>query len=171
MPSPIGLYLKGGAGRYTSGYAPYTAVGPTWGAGLLVQPMPFFGAEIGYEGGHHLTQGALFSLLPTQPGILRSGATALLKLTAPIGWFRPFIGAGFGVSWLTPTGTGSDFLSSRFIQEVPLAGGLEFAAGGLFLGARFTYRFLFNSNFIQDPSRSNISGALADIQGTVAYQF
>src|SRR5262249_28270240 len=141
------LYLKGGAGRYTSGFAPYTSVGPTWGLGIGIQPVSFLGVEVGYEGAHQLTQGALFEFLPSQPGILRSGVTGLLKLSLPLAWFRPFIGAGFGVSWLTPTGTGNDFVSSRFIEEVPLAAGLEFVTGPVAFGARFTYRFLFNADF------------------------
>jgi hypothetical protein len=167
----FGIYIKGGVGRYTSEYAPYTAYGPTYGAGIVIQPLSFLGIEIGYDGSHHMTQGSLFSLLPEQPGVLRNGASALLKLTAPLGWFRPFVGVGFGLSWVQATGNGSGFIADRFMQDVPLAGGLEFAAGPVVFGARFTYRFIFNGDFIQDPCDTDVRGGLGDLQGTVAFRF
>jgi hypothetical protein len=97
--------------------------------------------------------------------------SALIKLSLPLDWFHPFVGVGGGVAWFTPTGPGTSFLQGSFIGELPLAAGLEFWAGPLLLGARFTYHFLFNNHVIQDPSRSQLVGGLGDVQLTGGVRF
>ena len=165
------VFLKGGASFYTGDYATYTQWGPSWGAGFGLSPTKWLTFEVAYEGSHNQTQGAFFTQ-PDKPGLLRNGVDALLKLTLPLEWFRPFVGAGYGVSWLGATGSNTTGLGSAFLQEVPVAGGIEFMAGPVVIGARFTYRFLFSNGIVvQDPNLPNLHGGLGDVQLTLGGAF
>ena len=153
------LFIKGGASFYQADPSPLNQWGPSWGAGVGLSPAKWLTFEFAYEGSHHWPA----ANIGTTPGSLRTGVDALLKLTLPLEWFRPFVGAGYGVGWLNNTGVNTG-AGSAFTQEVPVAGGIEFMAGPLVLGARFTYRFRFmNGNQALD--------GLGDVQATIGAAF
>ena len=52
----------------------------------------------------------------------------------------------------------------------PVAGGVEFVFGDFLVGARFTYRFYLDNNFVNDPANADFSAGLADVQATLGFR-
>ena len=168
----VTVFVKGGANFYPSTSDPlgetefFQQWGPAWGAGVGLSPTKWLTFEVAYEGSHRgLGGGAAFTFSPLAfNGLLRSGIDALVKLSLPLDWYRPFVGAGYGLGWVGVTPISGPPSATSFTQEVPIVGGAELIAGPLVLGARFTYRFRFMSG-------TQPLVGLGDLQATVGAAF
>ncbi|MDQ3266845.1 MAG: outer membrane beta-barrel protein [Myxococcota bacterium] len=163
------LQARGGVSGFTGALGEYTAAGPSWGVGLNVQPYRMIGFEVNYEGSrNHITD----DRFTVSPSLTRHGASAMVKLAPPfLDRIRPFAGVGLGASYVSaddPDG----LYRSDFIQEVPLAAGLEFNSGMFSAGLRATYRFLIDENFADAAQPvGNPEGGLFDASVMVGARF
>lgn len=166
----LNFHARAGVGGFTGGLDDYTSAGPTWGVGFTVQPYRVLGIEVNYEGSRNqLTDDRLAN---TQ-AVMRHGASAMLKLAPPfIERIKPFAGIGLGASYLSADGQTDGLYKSDFVQEVPLAAGLEFNSGAVSAGFRATYRFLLDESFADNAQAvGNPEGGLFDATITVGARF
>lgn len=158
----VNVFLKGGVGGYTGDLSNVTAVGPTWGLTVNLQPLNILGVELGYEG----SRNHLNALGDT--AVFRNGADALLKIAPPfIERIKPFVGAGLGASYVGVQGNGAGVYRNDFMEEVPLAAGIEFNSRSVTAGIRATYRLLVDENF----AGYNRQGGLFDTTLTLGGRF
>ncbi len=145
----LNIFAKGGLGAYTGGLAEFTSPGPSWGVTLNFQPYNFLGVELGYEGSRQAVDDNRF-LDGAEPALVRHGGSSLIKLSPPfLEQVRPFIGAGLGAAYVSVSGEANGLYESDFMEEVPVAAGLEFNSGAFTAGVRTTYRILVNQGFAE----------------------
>ncbi|GEN09342.1 Outer membrane protein beta-barrel domain-containing protein [Myxococcus fulvus] len=166
----VNVFLKGGLGDYTGNLGDLTSTGPSWGLSLNVQPTTFLGFELGYEGSQNGINDV--RILDDGPSIVRQGGSALVKLSPPmLTSVRPFVGAGFGLTYVDVRGTGGGFYDSDTMEEVPLAAGLEFNSGALTAGLRATYRVLIDDAGFANGAVEDTDGGLFDASVTLGARF
>ncbi|MFN0062731.1 MAG: hypothetical protein ACKVPX_09460 [Myxococcaceae bacterium] len=165
-----GIVLLGGAGDYTSTIGEYTVIGPTWGVVISMQPLRFLGVEVGYSGARNELDLLRFPTL-SRASVWRNGANAMVKLGVPYDAIRPFVGAGFGLSVTSITGSPNDgLLTSDFLGEIPLCIGIEVNGRRFNAGVRATYRLLIDAGFL--PAAANGAwGGPIDVQATLGVRF
>jgi len=166
----VNVILGGGIGGYTGDIGGLTATGPAWGVTLNVQPYTMLGFEVGYDGSKNDVTDDRFRAAEA-PSLIRHGASSLVKLSPPLEKIRPFVGAGLGVSYVYANGPATGPYDSDFMEEVPLAAGIEFNAGALTAGIRGTYRILVDDNFADAAVPDDASGGLLDTSLTVGGRF
>ncbi|AGC46431.1 hypothetical protein MYSTI_05144 [Myxococcus stipitatus DSM 14675] len=168
----VNVFLKGGLGDYTGDLGDLTDTGPAWGLTLNVQPTTFLGFEVGYEGSRNGLDD--IRLLGDGPAIVRQGGSALVKLSPPLfTGVRPFVGAGFGLTYVDVRGTGIGGLyDSDTQEELPVAAGLEFNSGALTAGLRATWRLLLDDDFARGAMNGeDVKGGLLDGSVTLGARF
>lgn len=139
----LGVNVTGGLNTYTGDLGNDTGVGAFLGVQADSRPMPVLGLELGYEGSRNPFSNIGGALWRHNVGALAKVGPELLAN----GSLRPFVGAGFGVSVLNPSGDSELLYSNDFITEVPLAAGVDYKlAGSVKAGARATYRILGGEN-------------------------
>lgn len=162
------VFLKGGIGGYTGGLGDQTEAGPTWGAVLNLQPSNVFGFEFAYDGSRNAIDDDRLSLGASDPAALRHGASAMLKLGLPfIERVKPFVGAGLGASYVSITGDTGGLYEGDLMEEVPLAGGIEFNSGVLTAGFRAGYRILIDEGFADPALGGRSEGGIMDMAATL----
>lgn len=168
----LNLLLKGGVGDYVGALGEFSSPGPTWGATLNFQPYDFLGVELGYEGSRQVVDDNRF-LETSAPSLMRHGGSSLIKLSPPfLESVRPFIGVGLGASYVSVSGEANGLYESDFMEEVPMAAGLEFNSGAFTAGVRTTYRLLLNEEFAEAAlAEAGPSGGLFDAALTVGGRF
>lgn len=167
----VGLDVRVGLGGLTGNAGEYTGTGPLLGIAANAQVWPALGVEVGYEG----------QRIPIDESLIGSSSEGLyrhnLGLMAKAGpllndkW-RPFVGAGLGLSYINPT-DGADFLyKNDIVEELPLAAGVDYNFGTIFAGARASYRLMFGESFAEDvrPGLDN-SGNLFNANITLGGRF
>ena len=166
------VFVKGGVGDYVGGLGEFSSPGPTWGATLNFQPYRFLGVELGYEGSRHAVDDNRF-LDGDEPSLTRHGGSSLVKLSPPfLEQVRPFIGVGLGASYVSVSGAANGLYESDFMEEVPLAAGLEFNSGAFTAGVRTTYRLLVNEEFADAAlAEGGPTGGLFDASLTLGGRF
>jgi hypothetical protein len=138
----FGVNISGGLNTYTGELGNDTGVGASLGVQADARPLPLLGLELGYEGSRNPFEnldGALW----------RHNVGALAKVGPELGRngnLRPFVGAGFGVSVLNPSGGSEALFGNDFVTEVPLAAGVDYRFGGVRAGVRGAYRILGGEN-------------------------
>jgi opacity protein-like surface antigen len=159
------VYVKGGVGNFVGSAGEGTQAGPVYGAIVNVQPTNVLGLEIGYAGSRHGLEGASGSLL-------RNGGTAMLKVGLPfVEKVRPFAGVGLSAQWVAVQGAAGGY-GADFMQEVPVAAGLEFNAGAFHAGLRGTYNFLVDAAFADGAAPDGeTSGAMIEGAFTLGGRF
>jgi hypothetical protein len=164
-PKDVNVFLKGGVGTYTGDLANLSDAGPSWGLTVNLQPLNILGVEVGYEGARNRVN----DLGSNETAVLRNGVSALVKVAPPfIESIKPFVGAGLGASYVGVTGANSAGLyRNDFMEEVPLAAGLEFNSRSLTAGVRATYRFLIDEGWAGGANQ----GSLFDTTVTVGGRF
>jgi opacity protein-like surface antigen len=144
-------------------------VGPLLGIAAGAQPWRMLGIEVGYEG----------QRLPIEAKVAGDGEALYrhnLGLLAKAGprinerW-RPFVGAGVGVSYLNVTDGADDIYDNDFVAEVPVAAGLDYTFGKIFAGARATYRLMYGEGFADDFSAGDANGNLFNASITLGGRF
>lgn len=152
----FGVSVSGGLNTYTGELGDDTGVGGFLGVQADSRPLPIVGLELGYEGSRNPFEnldGALW----------RHNVGALAKVGPELGnngALRPFVGAGFGVSVLNPSGGSEAIFGNDFVTEVPLAAGVEYKLGGVRAGARATYRILGGENLDAGQNGNDINVGL-----------
>ncbi|MCP3142707.1 outer membrane beta-barrel protein [Pyxidicoccus xibeiensis] len=150
---PVGIDVRVGLGGFTGDLGDQTGVGPLFGINAGAQPWSFIGIEAGYEG----------QRLPIDDnrvgdgeGIWRHNVGLLAKVGPLIDekW-RPFVGAGAGLSYLNPSDDAEGIYDSDFVSELPLAAGVDYRLGNLFAGARATYRIVGDEEVVNDAVTNN----------------
>ena len=166
------VFVKGGVGDYTGSLGAFTHPGPTWGAVLNFQPYDFLGVELGYEGSRQTVDDNRFAS-GQAPVLLRNGGASLIKLSPPfLERVRPFIGVGLGATYVNVSGEANGLYVSDFMEEVPLAAGLEFNSGAFTAGVRTTFRLLVNQAFADAAlAEAGPDGGLFDAALTLGARF
>jgi opacity protein-like surface antigen len=151
----VGLDVRVGVGGMTGELGGVTGVGPLLGITAGAQPWSALGIEAGYEG----------QRLPLDDARVADGEAMYrhnVGLMAKVGpllndKYRPYVGAGVGLSYLNATDGADDLYRNDFVREVPLAAGLDYKLGNFYAGARASYRLMFGEEFAdaalmgQDP--------------------
>jgi hypothetical protein len=152
----VGLDVRLGLGGLTGDIGADTGTGPLLGIAAGAQVWRALGVEVGYEGQRIPIND---TLVGEGEGLYRHNLGLLAKAGPLINekW-RPFVGAGVGLSYINPT-DGADILyDTDFVQEVPLAAGLDYNFGNIFAGARATYRMLYGVGFADDVNPGTDTG-------------
>lgn len=149
----VGVDVRAGLGGFTGDLSDDTGVGPLLGINAGAQPWRLLGIEAGYEG----------QRLPVDEDLAGEGESLWrhnVGLLAKVGpmldqkW-RPFVGAGVGLSYLNPSEGAEGPFDNDFVTEVPLAAGVDYRLGNIFAGARATYRILGGEEFVVDPTTAD----------------
>jgi opacity protein-like surface antigen len=136
----VGVDVRAGLGGYTGDLGAETGVGPTFGINAEADPWPLFGVELGYEGQRLPIDD---TRVPNDSSLWRHNGTLLGKVGPLIDQkWRPFVGAGVGLSYVNPSDNTSGVYDTDFQTELPLAAGVDYHFGNLFAGARATYRLV-----------------------------
>jgi len=169
QPMTAGLDVRAGIGSMTGDLAGNTGTAPLLGIAATAQPVPLFGVEASYDGGRYPIDDALVG---DGEGIWRHNVSLLFKAGPLLAQhWRPFVGAGGGLSIINPS-QGAEFLyDNDFTEEIPMAAGVEFKAGALTAGARATYRVMLGESFADDASAGSGNGDLFDASLTVGGRF
>lgn len=169
QPMSAGLDVRAGIGSMTGDLAANTGTAPLLGIAATAQPVPLFGVEASYEGERFPIDDALVG---EGEGIWRHNVSLLFKAGPLLAeHWRPFVGAGGGLSLINPS-EGAEFLyDNDFTEEIPMAAGLEFKMGALSAGARATYRVMLGESFADEASLDSGNGDLFDASLTVGGRF
>ncbi|MCE9666195.1 porin family protein [Myxococcus stipitatus] len=157
-----GLTVRSGLSTYTGHLGAQTGLGTFFGLQADAQVLRALGVEAGYEGSANG-----FEDLPNAT-LWRHNLSAVAKLgpTVRERW-KPFLGAGVGVSYLDPTsGANASGFDDTFIAEFPLTAGLEYRFSGVTAGARATFRVLTGGDWApRDEDDGNLFNAGLSLGG------
>lgn len=165
----VGLDVRLGLGGLTGELGEDTGTGPLLGIAAGAQVWPALGVEVGYEGQRLPIDEVLVG---DGEGIYRHNVGLLAKAGPLIDdkW-RPFVGAGVGLSYINPS-EGAEFLyDNDFVQELPLAAGVDYNFGAIFAGARATYRLMYGEEFADDAVPGSPEGNLFNASVTLGGRF
>jgi hypothetical protein len=166
---PIGVDVRLGLGALTGELADDTGAGPLLGISATAQPWDFIGVEAGYEGQRLSIDEALVG---EGEGLWRHNVGLLAKVGPMIDekW-RPFVGAGAGLSYINPSEGAEGEFGNDLITEIPVAAGVDYRLGNLFAGARATYRILGDEEFVEDAGAEDDKGSLFNASITIGGRF
>jgi hypothetical protein len=152
----FGVSITGGLSTYTGDLGNDTGVGGSLGIQADSRPLRLLGVELGYEGSRNPFEGIDGSLW-------RHNVGALAKVGPELGRngnLRPYLGAGFGVSALNPSGNAELLFGNDFVTEVPLAAGVDYKFGALKAGVRGSYRILGGEDLDAGQTGNNVNVGL-----------
>lgn len=165
----VGLDVRLGLGGITGDLGDETDTGPLLGIAAGAQPWKALGIELGYEG----------QRLPISEDLVGDGEAlyrhnlGLLAKAGPLidqRW-RPFVGAGVGLSYLNVTDGAETLFDNDVVSEVPLAAGLDYNFGSIFAGARATYRLMYGEGYADDFAGTDTGGNLFNASITLGGRF
>jgi hypothetical protein len=165
----VGLDVRVGLGALQGDIGRETGTGPLFGISAGAQLFPALGIELGYEG----------QRLPVNDTLVGSGEAlyrhnvGLMAKAGPLvqEHWRPFVGAGVGLTYFNPSDGAEVLFDNDIAQEVPLAAGLDYNFGNVFAGARATYRLMFNEGFADDAFPNANGGNLLNASLTLGGRF
>jgi len=152
----LGINITGGINTYTGDLGADTGTGASLGVQADSRPLPLLGVELGYEGSRNPFDGI-------DGALWRHNVGALAKVGPELGRngsLRPFVGAGFGVSTLNPSGGAEALYGNDFVTEVPLAAGVDYKFGALKAGVRGSYRILGGEDLDAGQTGNNVNVGL-----------
>jgi opacity protein-like surface antigen len=165
----VGLDVRLGVGGVTGDLGEQTGTGPLLGIAAGAQPWRALGIELGYEG----------QRLPITDELVGDGEAlyrhnvGLMAKAGPLldeKW-RPYVGAGVGVSYLNVSDGAEARYDNDIISEVPLAVGMDYNFGGaIFAGARATYRLMYGEGYADDIA-GDAEGSLFNASITLGGRF
>jgi hypothetical protein len=166
---PIGVDVALGVGGFTGDLAKNTNPGPLLGITALAQIQPLIGVEAGYQGQRLAIDD---TRVESGEGIWRHNASLLAKVGPLLDdkW-RPFVGAGGGLSYLNPSSGAEDVYDTDLQTEIPVAAGLDYRFGNIVAGARATYSFLGSENVVNAPGGGDEKGSLFNANITIGGRF
>jgi uncharacterized protein YfiM (DUF2279 family) len=165
----VGLDVRVGLGALQGDIGRETGTGPLFGIAAGAQLFPALGIELGYEG----------QRLPVNDTLVGSGEAlyrhnvGLMAKAGPLvqEHWRPFVGAGVGLTYFNPSDGAEVLFDNDIAQEVPVAAGLDYNFGNIFAGARATYRLMFNEGFADDAFPNANGGNLLNASLTLGGRF
>jgi opacity protein-like surface antigen len=165
----VGLDVRLGLGGLTGEVGEDTGTGPLLGIAAGAQIWDALGVEMGYEGQRLPIDE---SLVGEGEGLYRHNFGLLAKAGPLIDekW-RPFVGAGVGLSYMNPSDGAERLYDNDILQELPLAAGVDYSFGNIFAGARATYRMLYGEGFADDLGSSSDDGDLFNASITLGGRF
>ncbi|MFY2561435.1 outer membrane beta-barrel protein [Corallococcus terminator] len=168
----VGLDVRLGLGSFTGDLGEDVGVGATFGINADAQAWKYVGLEVGYE----LQRLPIDSrrIDDEDAGLWRNNFGILAKAGPLIDQkWRPFVGAGFGLSYLDPSDGADDVYQNDWMTEIPLAAGVDYRFGStLFAGARATYRLLGGEDVVDRPGTTSAAkGSLFNANLTVGGRF
>ncbi|AEI65434.1 hypothetical protein LILAB_17660 [Corallococcus macrosporus] len=143
-----GLTVRSGVTTWSGNVGRETGVGAFLALLGEVPIVSGVGLELGYEGA------ANGYAEPRRGTLWRHNGGVLAKVGPTLfSQWKPFVGAGAGVSYFhpTPMDVGTAF-EKGWGAEVPLAAGLEYRYSGVTAGLRATYRVLVARDFAPDSA-------------------
>ncbi|WP_002637313.1 hypothetical protein [Myxococcus hansupus] len=147
QPAPgfgaAGLTVRSGVTAWSGNVGEETGVGTFLALVGEIPVITAVGLEVGYEGS------ANGYAEPRRGTLWRHNGGVLAKVGPTLfSQWKPFVGAGAGVSYFhpTPMDVGTAF-EKGWGAEVPLAAGLEYRYSGVTAGLRATYRVLVARDF------------------------
>ncbi len=165
----VGLDVRLGLGGVTGDLGDETGTGPLLGIAAGAQPWKALGIELGYEG----------QRLPLTESFVGDGEAlyrhnvGLMAKAGPLleeKW-RPYVGAGVGLSYFNVSDGAEAFYDNDIVQEVPLAAGVDYNFGGaIFAGARATYRLMYGEGYADDIAGDD-DGSLFNASITLGGRF
>jgi hypothetical protein len=166
---PVGVNVSLGVGGFTGDLAQNTNVGPLLGIDATAEVLPLVGIEAGYEGQRLAIDD---NRVDSGEGIWRHNVGLLAKVgpTLDEKW-RPFVGAGAGLSYLNPSEEAEGIYDADFQTELPLAAGVDYRFGNIFAGARATYSFLGGEELVAAPGGGDEKGSLFNANITIGGRF
>lgn len=165
----VGLDARVGLGGMTGELGDQTGVGPLLGISAGAQPWKALGIEVGYEGQRLPLED---NLVGDGEGLYRHNVGLLAKVGPVIeDRWRPFVGAGLGMSYINISDGADDVYDDDFVREVPLAAGVDYTMGNLFAGARASYRLLYGEEFANDATIGDAEGGLFNASITLGGRF
>ncbi len=155
---PVGVDVRGGVGGFTGNSGDLTKPGALVEAGYEGQRLPIDDGRVG--NGEAMWRHNL--------GILAKAGAPLLKAK-----LYPYVGAGFGLSYLNASEGAENLYNNDFIGEVPLAAGVDYRfTRSVFAGARATYRALIGTSFANDATPAgDTTGGLVNFNLTLGGSF
>lgn len=166
---PVGVDVNVGVGGFTGDLAKNTNPGPLLGLAATAQFWPLVGIEASYQ---LQRLGIDDTRVQSGEGIWRNNGTLFGKVGPLIDekW-RPFVGAGFGLSYLNPSDGAENVYNNDLQTEIPVAAGLEYRLGSIIAGARATYSFLGSEGVVQAPGGGDEKGSLFNANVTIGGRF
>ncbi|WP_426754270.1 hypothetical protein [Myxococcus sp. Y35] len=169
----VGADVRVGLGGFTGGLADTTNVGMLLGISASAFPWQYGGVEVGYEGQRFPLDDTRLPDNGDGEGVWRHNATLLAKAGPLIDekW-RPFVGAGVGLSYLNPSDGADRYYNNDWQTELPLAAGLDYRFGNFVAGARATYRFVGGEGLVRNPvTNADEKGSLFNGNVMIGGQF
>jgi opacity protein-like surface antigen len=168
----VGVNVTAGLGGFTGSAGGRTNVGGMIGVTADARPWRLVGVEAGYEG----------QRLPIDDdrigdgeGMWRHNLSIMAKSGPKLFQDRlqPYVGAGFGLSYLNASEGAEVLYKNDFVEEVPLAAGVDFHfTPNIFAGARGTYRALFGTSFADAATGTGqTSGGLINVNLALGGRF
>ncbi|HEX4515613.1 MAG TPA: outer membrane beta-barrel protein [Polyangiaceae bacterium] len=161
----VGALAEGGPFGFDTGTGSATQAGPVWGLRAGVDFLPWLGVEGRYVGMWNSANG--------NQGYVMSGGEAVVRLTLPTPFVRPYIFGGIGYYDFSLVGhdaTGAFALNSSSQAGIPMGVGLEVPLTWHFsLAVEGTYRFQIGENFA--TTNDDIGGAdVTTLTGVVKFK-
>jgi hypothetical protein len=165
----VGMDVKVGLGSMTGDLADEVGTGPLLGIAADAQPWRGLGIEVGYEGQRLPLEN---DLLGDDEALYRHNLGLMAKAGPLIDQkWRPFVGAGVGLSYLNVTDGADTLYDNDVVSEVPIAAGIDYNFGNIFAGARATYRLMYGEGFADDINLDDAEGNLFNASITLGGRF
>lgn len=145
---PIAVRGQAGSLGYPAGVDGVNA-GVAYGVSVALESPVGAGFELGYAGASNGTSRAA-----GDGPITENGAQVLLRSGPTYGAVRPYLATGYEVSWMNASERAQEVgvAGDEALQKVPVGAGVDFKlggeGGGMLVGARGLYRFVFDSDFL-----------------------
>lgn len=160
-----------GMGTLTGSLGDDIGLGWLVGFSAVTMPWKYVGLEVGYE----------LERLPIKERRVGDEGEALwrnnLGLLVKAGpliqekW-RPYVGAGFGVSYFNPSDGADHVYDNDWTTEIPLVIGAEYRLGYFYAGIRGSYSFIGGEDIVNRPGTTeNAHGGLLNGTLTLGARF
>jgi len=143
----VSHWSEGNPLSFDSGIGSITSTGPTWGARVGVELLPWFAIDAHYIGISNRADAS--QSVGGRRSLLTNAATAELRFTIPAHYIEPyaFVGAGVYSTKITGSSTSTPLYgSTEFGMPIGLGFGVPLCPG-LSLGAEVVYHRLFGEAF------------------------
>jgi len=151
----VGAELRGGAGGLTGALGKITAPGLMFGVTADARPWRLVGVEGSYEGQRLPIDDARVG---DEQAMYRHNVNLMAKAGPQLldDKLRPYVGAGWGLSYLNASDGADTLYRNDWIWELPLAAGADYHfTKNFFAGARASYHVLFGEEFAKGAAAPN----------------
>lgn len=169
---PVGIGLLGGVGVFTGNGAEHTKTGTMLGVAANAQPGRVLGIEADYEGQRMPIDDARIG---DGEAIWRHNLSLMAKAGVPLlrDKLRPYVGAGFGLSYFNASEGAESLYNNDLVEEVPLTAGVDYhITPSIYAGARAAYHTMFGTSWADEVTGTGqTSGGLVNFNLSVGGSF